>query len=95
MTFDNNSSMVGFIGDYASVDEVIAADTKELQEIGGSFDAIAHRLEEILGFIESSPYKYNISPSGIFFDNDVQILSYGLTRGWQVCPYDGCKEKFR
>lgn len=88
--FDNEASMVGFIGDYGSVDDVIALDTKELQEINGSFEEIAQRLEEFLDYVVSSPYKYNVN--GAFYDNNVQILSYGLTRGSQQCPFVGCKE---
>jgi len=54
MKFDNNASMVGFIGDYKSVEEVVAVDTKELEEIEGSFEAIAGRMEELIDFAEQN-----------------------------------------
>jgi len=52
MKFNNNASMVGFIGDYKSVKEVVAVDTKELEEIEGSFEAVADRMREIIDFAD-------------------------------------------
>ena len=45
MEFDNNCSCCEFIGN-RKLEEVIASDTRELQEIGGSFEAIANRMQE-------------------------------------------------
>ena len=44
--FRNDSSHCMFVGD-RNLDEVIAQDTRELAEIGGSFDAIADRMQEL------------------------------------------------
>lgn len=50
--FDNATSMVGFIVGYDSVDEVIAADTKELDVISGSFEEIGARMDYLIGQID-------------------------------------------
>ncbi|MCK4589968.1 MAG: hypothetical protein KAT77_05990 [Nanoarchaeota archaeon] len=52
MAFNNNASDDGFIGNYSSVDEVIAADQAELDKIGGSFEDIGDRMSYILGLRE-------------------------------------------
>ena len=49
--FDNNASHCLFIGN-RKLDDVIAADTKELAEIGGSFEAIADRMDQLVGAVE-------------------------------------------
>ena len=46
MRFDNHSSHCSFIGT-RDLREVIAQDTLELAEIGGSFEEIADRMEQI------------------------------------------------
>ena len=51
--FKNECAQTGFIGNYKSVDEVIAADQAELNEIGGSFEAIGRRMEYLIGKIEN------------------------------------------
>jgi len=51
MGFDNNASEVRFIGNY-KLDEVIARDTKELEEIGGSFEEIADRMDYLIGRVK-------------------------------------------
>ena len=48
MSFNNNDSMELFIPADASLEEVMATDTKELQEIGGSFEEIADRMDYII-----------------------------------------------
>lgn len=53
MTFNNNASMVLFIPKGISVYDVIAQDTRELEEIGGSFEAIADRMDHLIGRIET------------------------------------------
>lgn len=83
-TFNNAVSMVGFIGNYQSVDEVIASDSVELQELGGSFEEIADRMKDIVDFAKS------IHNFPVQYDDNIIIERYGLTRGFQVCPF-GCK----
>ena len=51
MGFDNDCSQCGFIGNL-SLDEVIANDTRELQELGGSFEEIADRMDSFITRIE-------------------------------------------
>ncbi len=86
--FNNNASQVGFIGHYNSVEELIAADTKELERIGGSFKEIADRIKEILEYAENEangkPNKNSIDPIIISF--------YSFTFGGQDCPFEGCNE---
>ena len=85
--FNNNASQVGFIGDYNSVEELIAADIKELARIGGSFEEIADRIKGFLDYAENEAYgrqnKNSIDP--------IVINAYLLTRGMQICPFEGCK----
>lgn len=54
MTFDNKASIVGFIPEGISVEDVIAQDTRELERIGGSFEAIADRMESLVSRIENN-----------------------------------------
>ena len=49
MNFNNNASNVQFIGNRV-LEEVIASDMKELQEVGGSFEAIAKRMKYFRNF---------------------------------------------
>ncbi len=44
MVFDNNASEVGFILEGTSIEDVIAQDAAELEQIGGSMDAISERM---------------------------------------------------
>ena len=88
--FNNNNSMVGFIGDYSSPEEVIAQDTKELNEIGGSFEAIADRIKEILNYTERKDMGGNLN---IKMDDKVEINLYLSTKGFQDCPY-GCDRPY-
>ena len=130
MSFNNDASRVGFIGDYSSIDEVIAADRKELEEIGGSFEAIADRMDELIEFAErmNFPYdewskvidpvidKFNVKYGGNWhrkniqateeygkewsrlraefpqtrFDEKVSVVNIIGTRGFQLCPFEGC-----
>ena len=53
MTFNNDSSMVKFIPQGLSIDKVIVQDTKELEEIGSSFEAIADRMDYIIYRIDN------------------------------------------
>ena len=85
MTFNNNASMVGFFPQGVSVEEVIAKDTKELEEVGGSFEAIASRMEEIVRFAEEN--SRNLPET---MDDKVRVIFYIATRGMQLCPYEGC-----
>lgn len=86
--FNNDASDVGFIGKYNSVEELIAADTRELERIGGSFEEIADRIKEFLEYAKNEAYgrpnKNSINP--------IIITFYGLTRGIQECPFEGCNE---
>jgi len=85
MLFDNKSSTLGFIGNYTSVDEVVELDKMELQEISGSFEAIAGRMREIVEFaMKNSRYL----PKKI--DNKIEVFNYVTTRGEQQCPFEGC-----
>lgn len=72
MAFRNNLSVVGFIGNYGSVEEVITIDTRELEEIHGSFEAIADRMKQINDFAEQNFYEvvraYNLAESN-FVEN--------------------------
>jgi hypothetical protein len=44
------SSMEGWIGNFPSVEAVQAADNRELEEIAGSYEAIADRMQTMWGF---------------------------------------------
>ncbi|MEM2933004.1 MAG: hypothetical protein QW622_02245 [Candidatus Pacearchaeota archaeon] len=48
--FNNNASLQGFICGYNSIEEIIACDTRELEKIGGSFEEIADRMEELVNY---------------------------------------------
>src|SRR3989344_2304987 len=85
MNFNNSASQVGFIGKYNSVEEVIGSDEAELNEIGGSFEEIDDRIGKIVDHAED----YGKGP----MDEKVNILSYGLTKGPQFCPFEGCDSK--
>lgn len=86
--FGNSASYVGFIGNYSSIEEVIAADEKELQEMGGSFEAIADRLRSILSYAEKNCYDRQ---KFLEFDEKIKILFYDVTKGSQECPFSGCE----
>ncbi|VVB78302.1 Uncharacterised protein [uncultured archaeon] len=77
--FNNSSSHCLFIGK-RNLDEVILEDTQELQEINGSFDAIAERMNQIVSWAES------VRKGD--YDNKVTVLSYNTYRGMQECPFD-------
>lgn len=49
MRFDNDCSCVGFIG-RRTLEDVIASDSQELEEMGGSFEAIADRMQKFIDF---------------------------------------------
>ncbi|MFH1174946.1 MAG: hypothetical protein V1725_07470, partial [archaeon] len=91
MAFNNNSSLVGFITQDYSAEEIIAFDTQQLENIGGSFDAIADRMRAILNYAKTAPkekFGKLITPS---FDEIVEITFYAGTKGFQPCPFDGCE----
>ena len=85
MEFNNNCSRVKFFPEDTYLDEVIAKDTKELEEIGGSFEAIGNRMDEIVAFAES-----NMSLLPHDHDAIVKINAYSSTRGTQRCPFKDC-----
>ena len=91
IVFDYDVSFVRFLGTYASVDDVIALDERELAQIGGSFDAIASRMELILEYAYTAPRGNTFGALATpLFDDHVTILFYGLTKGFQVCPFTHC-----
>lgn len=53
--FDNNASQVMFVGN-RSLDSVIAEDERELAEIGGSFEAVADRVQEFVSWVMAKGY---------------------------------------
>jgi len=53
ISFDNGASMIGFINGYDSVDDVIAADTHELEINGGSFEAIGDRMSYLIDQVQN------------------------------------------
>jgi hypothetical protein len=61
--FNNGSSHCMFIGN-RRLEEVIAQDTRELAQIGGSFGAIADRMQEFVDFIE----RQNQGGSGVPYE---------------------------
>jgi len=69
MTFNNESSTVGFIPEGASLEEVIAQDTKELQTINGSFEEIGKRMYELIAKIEKDCEYRHSQRRGIFLAN--------------------------
>jgi len=85
MRFNNNASHCMFIGN-RRLDEVIAQDTRELEQIGGSFRAIAERMRAIHEWVRGTPYS---NVKGKDFDAAVKIIGLGLTKGFQGCPF-GC-----
>jgi len=130
MKFNNNYSIVGFIPHEALLDEVIAQDTRELEEIDGSFEDIAIRMQKFLDFAESVEIPYEEWEKVIgsvtnqlnaqygrdwsknsnvwkafekewvrlrskfpqtWYDNKTAVLDYLSTRGFQLCPFEGCK----
>jgi hypothetical protein len=50
--FLNNDSLVGFIHGYDSIEQVVAQDSAELKAIGGSFTAIADKMDELIAKCE-------------------------------------------
>ena len=130
--FRNGSSMVGFIKGYKSVDDVIMADSRGLEEISGSFKEIANRMESIIRFSKNikrpnyeewSPKldgvigkvereygedwsdetearaKVSLARNRILLsypdlrmDEKVSVIDSFLTRGFQICPFEGCRE---
>lgn len=90
MNFNNNSSMVGFIGSYKSVEDVISSDTKELQEIGGTFEAIADRMKVVIDYFRSKDWEARFKLVGYRFDDKLRISRFDCTKGFQQCPYNGC-----
>ena len=78
--FNNNASHCTFIGE-RKLGEVIAGDSSELAEVGGSFDEIADRMDKITSFAAKS------RSFPVDFDGNVVVLSYVATRGMQECPF--------
>jgi len=79
--FDNKASHCLFIGD-RNLAKVIAQDEREIMEIGGSFDAIANRMDSITEDAQQSrSFPYNL-------DSKVRVISYVTTRGMQECPFN-------
>lgn len=88
--FNNDASMVGFIGEYHSVDEVIALDTRELLLIGGCFEAIADRMKQVLDYVESHSWSQMVDHK---FDDKLKLVSVLYSKGLQFCPFNGCRTK--
>ena len=85
--FINDSSEDAFVLGYKSIDDVIAADARELSEIGGSFEAIADRMDQILGIGKSKGTTYPID-----LGYDIVITGEMGSRGQQWCPFTGCED---
>jgi len=87
--FSNSCSMEGFILPGARLEEVIAQDRRELQQIGGSFEAIADRMCEL---IEKADEAGRLPGTVI---EPGMILAYmEMTRGMrgsQGCPFRECR----
>jgi len=136
LKFNNNASQVMFIGNRDLAD-VIAQDERELAEIGGSFEAIADRMEELVNYargkgwilrheelhewiaplVERFKREYGgwdgfdpkKNPKAwkkymqewaermsqhpkTKYDSKVSVLQIVGTRGFQECPFEGCKQ---
>ncbi|MGV8087226.1 MAG: hypothetical protein ACP5N1_06370 [Candidatus Woesearchaeota archaeon] len=94
--FDNACSMTGFIGNYSSVDEIILSDTKELSEIGGSFCSIADKIKDIISYVSVNELKgcHYGKLENPHYNNYIDVLFVGHTKGFQVCPFSGCKKSW-
>lgn len=138
--FNNNASQVMFIGNHSLAD-IIAQDTRELAEIGGSFEAIADRMQELVDYVNRKGYILNheeqsawidhvynefkdrldkvqrlkeehdeegykrireeycaawnarmVQHPKTWYDDKVAVVQILYTRGFQQCPFEGCKQ---
>ncbi len=128
--FQNNSSQCLFIGN-RNLEDVIFQDSKELDEIGGSFEAIAGRMQEIADFAKKKQFMLTHEEQSAwlaglyedfkarygndfhknekawieygrrwanrmaqhpatFYDDKIAIVNILFTRGFQLCPFEGC-----
>ena len=87
--FSNMASTVGFVGSH-TLGEVVASDTEQLGAIGGSFDAIADRMDYFIA--QASGYE-SVSGSIMKLDEGVALIDLRETRGHQFCPFDACGDR--
>ena len=90
MTIDESVSRAGFLG-CRSLREVQKQDKRELQEVNGSYEEIADRME----FFQKLIFPFDDRPDCKPFNEPVMyenyaILNYDLTNGSQDCPYTDC-----
>jgi hypothetical protein len=83
MTFNNFSSQETFIGN-RRLENVIAADSEELRQVGGSFNEMAVRMDYIIGLIDTGKVDIGDFLPG---EDHIKIESILRTRGMQGCPF--------
>ncbi|MBT3304519.1 hypothetical protein HN592_02820 [Candidatus Woesearchaeota archaeon] len=91
--FNNHDSQELFIPKDAILDEVIKQDTRELEQIGGSFEAIADRMDQLIetaeGIISQTPRGQKCCAD---VEPNLRFRGYVSTRGLQFCPFSDCRK---
>ena len=88
----NRHSMFGFTGNN-SLYEVQRQDDYELQEIGGTYEAIAAQMENIVRQAELNG-QHASKNNPVRYNDTIEIIGFDLDRGPQNCPFDHCGQEW-